>query len=361
MLLTIIAFIIVLGILVIVHEAGHFVAAKLIGVKVEEFAVGFPPRLFTKKRGETKYSINLLPLGGYVKMLGELEHSKDPRAFENQKPLKRFTISVAGVLMNVVLAWFILTIGFAIGMAPLVSAPDALPGEKISTEIIVAGVLEDSVAKKADLKQGDIFIKAEVEGKSTTFESLKQYDQYNADNKGKTVTYQIKRDKDELTKEIELSSDSDAQLGIVIVENAVIRVPWYKAPYVALHETYEIIKLTVVFLGDFFANLFSTGKVAEEVGGPVAIYAYTGLAVKAGLMVLLQFVAILSINLALLNILPFPALDGGRILFILIEGIAGKKIIKERVENIIHNIGFIVLIAAILAITYRDIAKFFFK
>lgn len=360
MILTIIVFLLVIGVLILVHEFGHFIMAKKIGVKVEEFAIGFPPRLFSKKKGETEYSINAIPLGGYVKMLGELEHSKDKRAFENQTPGKRFSIAVAGVVMNLILAWFILTIGFAVGMSPVVSSPDTIPGKKLSSEIIVADFESDSPAKQAGLEVGDIILGATINGESTNFNSIKDLQSFSSEHKGQAISLKYKRDDAVSEKTLE-ELDGDAPLGVVIVEKAIVRVPWYKAPYVALHETYEIIKLTFEFFGSFVSKLFSTGKVEQGVGGPVAIYVYTGMAVKAGVMVLLQFVALLSINLAVINILPFPALDGGRLVFIVLEKIFRKRVVKEKVENTIHLVGYALLILLIVAITYRDIANLFHK
>jgi len=361
MFLTIIVFLLVIGVLVVVHEFGHFIIAKLTGVKVEEFAIGFPPRLFSIKKGETEYSINAIPLGGYVKMLGELEHSTSKRAFETQKPGTRFWISIAGVLMNVFLAWFILSIGFAVGMSPIVSSPDSIPGKRLSTEIFLADVTKDSPADKAGIKAEDIVVSATSEGIFTPFDSLDQFDQYNTNHKNKIVTYVLKRDDATISKEVTLSNDSDSQLGVAMIEKVEMRVLWYKAPYVALRETARIIKLTFEFLGSFFSGIFTHGKIADEAGGPVAIYTYTGLALKAGIMVLLQFVALLSINLALINILPFPALDGGRLVFIILEKISGKRVIKEKVENIIHTVGFGLLILLMLAITYKDIVGLFHR
>lgn len=361
MILTIVVFLIVIGLLVIVHEFGHFVIAKKTGVKVLEFAIGFPPRIFSKKRGETEYSINVVPLGGYVKMLGELEHSKDKRAFENQKPSVRFWISIAGVIMNIVLAWVLLTIGFAVGMSPIVSDPASIPGKKLSSEIILAGIEKDSPAEKAGIEDGDVALSATSDGTLTSFSTLDQFDQYNADHKNKTVIYSLKRNNEIVSKEAKLSDDSDSQLGVSIIEKVEIRVPWYKAPVVALRETYRIAHLTFEFLGTFIKNLFIHGQIEKEVGGPVAIYTYTGLALEAGFMVLLQFVALLSINLALINIMPFPSLDGGRLVFIILEKFFGKKVVKENIENIIHTIGFAVLIIFIIAVTYKDIANLFHK
>lgn len=360
MIITIIAFILIIGLLVVVHEFGHFIVAKKTGVKVEEFAVGFPPRVFSKKLGETEYSINLLPLGGYVKMLGELEHSTDKRAFENQKPGKRFLIAIAGVVMNLLLAWLLLTIGFSVGMSPVVSDPETIPGRILSSELIVADVLKDSIAEKAGLKPGNILVGAEAKNEKITFSKAQELTSFTNRYKGEEVKINYKDDAGTYTQNVTFP-DQENPFGVAIVQKSIVRVPLLKAPVIALRETGEILKLTFEFLGGFFAKLFSRGQVAEEVGGPVAIYVYTGLAVKAGIMVLLQFVALLSINLALINILPFPALDGGRIVFIIIEKIAGKKVVKERVENIIHTVGYILLILLAITITYKDIIKLFPK
>ncbi|MFA5927540.1 MAG: site-2 protease family protein [Patescibacteria group bacterium] len=359
MILTILAFLFVLGVLVLVHEFGHFIAAKKAGVKVEEFAFGFPPRLFSAKRGETRYSINAIPFGGYVKMLGELEHSNHPRAFENQSTLKRFVISIAGVVMNILLAWVILTVGFAVGMSPIVSNPNAIPGQKLSSEIIVADVQADSPASKAGLEQGDVLLGATVSGQNIPFDEAGDVGALTKSHRGEKVVFQYERLDKTAEREVQLSDSQDAPLGVAVAERSIVRVPWYRAPYVALHETWKVVEATFSMLKNFVSDLFSTGKVADEVGGPVAVYVYSGLAARAGLMVFMQFIAMLSINLALINILPFPALDGGRLLFIALEGIRGKKVVREELENIIHTIGFVLLIILLVAITYRDIIKLF--
>lgn len=358
MLLTIIVFILVIGGLVVVHEFGHFIVAKKVGVKVEEFAVGFPPRLYSKKVGETEYSINLLPLGGYVKMLGELEHSTDKRAFENQKPGKRFLIAIAGVVMNLLLAWILLDIGFTVGMSPIISKPESIPGKILSSEVIVASTLKDSVAEKAGLQSGDILTSAKSGNETVTFSTAAELSSFSNRHKGQSATIYYKNDNGSYEKSIDFP-DQENPFGLSVAQKSIVRVPWYKAPYVALRETTEIFKETFDFLGSFFKQLFSKGQVSNEVGGVVSIYVYTGLALKAGAMVLLQFIALLSINLALINILPFPALDGGRLVFIIAEKIAGKKVVKEKVENIIHTVGYMLLILLAIAVTYKDIVKLF--
>lgn len=343
--------------LVVAHEFGHFIVAKRTGIKVEEFAIGFPPRVWAKKVGETEYAINAIPLGGYVKMLGEVEKSKDPRAFENQTRSVRFSVAVAGVVMNIILAWIILSIGFVIGMSPIVSDYRDIPGKVKNSEIIVASVLSESAAEIAGLKQMDKIISIESNGSKQLFGSVEELSEYTKTHQGEKIIIDFSRDGISQQKEITLGENTASPLGVSAVSNATVQVPWYKAPYVALRETYEITKYTVLFVKDLFVKIFTDQKVSDQVGGPVQIYLATGTAVKIGFMAVLQLIAILSINLAIINILPLPALDGGRILFIIIESFARKRIIKEKVESIIHTIGFALLFLVLVLVTYNDIAK----
>lgn len=360
--LTIIIFIFILGILVFVHEMGHFIAAKLAKIKVEEFAFGFPPKVWSKKKGETVYAINAIPIGGYVKMLGESEESQSKRSFSQKKPGVRAAVSIAGVLMNITLAWLILTIGFTVGMSPLVSAPDSIPGKKLSTSIIVAGVEANSPAASAGLQPGDNLISATSFGEiSTVFTTANSVTNYTKSHEGKKVSLVFKRDNQEKLAETTISNSDTSPLGVSIIENSVVRTAWYWAPVVAFREIIRIININLVFLKSFFAQLVSHGQISKEVGGPVAIYVFTGMAVKAGAMVVLQFISILSISLALINILPFPALDGGRLLFIALEKIFRRKVVKDNVENIIHLVGFAIIIIFAIIITYKDIINLIIK
>lgn len=360
--LTIIIFIFILGLLVFVHEAGHFIVAKLSKIKVEEFAFGFPPKIWSRKRGETVYAINAIPIGGYVKMLGESDESQSKRSFSQKSPGTRALVSVAGVLMNVVLAWLILTIGFAVGMSPLVSSPDSIPGKKLSTSIIIADVAKDSSSAAAGLQAGDDLVSASAIGEPVTkFDLAQSVTNFTTSHLGKKIEIVYRRDNVEKLAEATLSSNASSPLGISMVDNSIVRTAWYWSPVVALREIVRIIKINLIFLKSFFAQLFSHGQVSKEVGGPVAIYIFTGMAVKAGAMVVLQFIAILSISLALINILPFPALDGGRLLFIALEKIFRRKVVVDSVENIIHLIGFALIILFAIAITYRDVVNLIIK
>ncbi len=357
MLLTLLAFIIVLGVLILVHEFGHFITAKLSGVKVLEFSIGFPPRILSFKKAETKYTVGLLPLGGYVQMLGEDSVSKDPRAYNNQTPGKRALIGIAGVTMNLILAWIILSVCFIAGTTPVAIPSSQIAGTEVKPQIFVADVISGSAADKAGIKIGDQIIGTDA----LTFVNLQSVTDFTKQNAGKTVQLKIKENSNVSSKTVQLGSGSESQLGVGILDQGIVKVVWYRAPLVALRESYEIIKYTFSFLGSFIKQLFTTATISDQVGGPVAIYSLSGVAARSGIVVFLQFIAMLSINLALINILPFPALDGSRVFFIILEKIFGKRIVKEEVEAIIHTIGFALLIMLILAVTYKDIARLVHK
>lgn len=360
MLLTIIVFIIVVGLLVTVHEFGHFIVAKLSGVKVEEFAFGFPPKIWSKKIGETKYILNALPIGGYVKMLGEEESVNNKRSYSAQPTKKKIAIIAAGVIMNLFLAWILLSVGFAVGMSPLLSDPDTLPGTKLKTSVIIAEVNKDSAADKAGLMQGDQLVRVvTADGNELKIGKGTDLTAYTTSHPGQIVSIEYLRENESKSTKASLSDDPTQPLGIAMVDNSTIRIPWYQAPWIALIETGKVFKLTFSFIGALFAGIFTKGQVADGIGGPIAIYMYTGMAVKLGFMAVLQFVAILSVNLALVNILPLPALDGGKILFLVLRRIMGKYFIKEKIENIIHTYGFILLILIMLLLTFKDMKRWF--
>ena len=347
LILTIIIFILILGVIIFVHELGHFASAKLCKVKVEEFGFGFPPKIFGVKKGETTYSLNWIPIGGFVKLLGEEDGSKDKRSFNMQSIPKRVFIIVSGVLMNFLFAILILTIGFMIGMSPLISSPESLGGSQ-QTEIIITGVLENSPAAEAGIISGDIV---------TGFSSIEDFQNYTKSHKNEEVSLNIKENGEVKTINVKLSDSADAPLGVGLVQSTKVKLPFFKAVKAAFVETGKVIYAIVDFVYSFFRDLFTGKKVEREVVGPVGMFGITQQAVKLGLVYVLQLAAYISINLGVINILPFPALDGGKILFLFAEGARGKRVIKMEIENIIHLIGFIILIALIIVVTYNDIVR----
>lgn len=351
-------FIVVLSLLIFVHELGHFVVAKLSGVKVEEFAFGFPPRLISVKRGETNYSINLIPIGGYVKMLGEDGGTEDPRAFSSKSVGKRLAVVVAGVTMNIILAVILITIGFSIGMSPLQSTPSQLGGQQKSITLI-AGVEKNSPASRAGLELGDKVQSVKIGEQEDTINSIKDLQLITQNNKGQEIIINLQREAKDLSLRVELGNDK-TPLGVGLVEDTTVKLPILKAFRAGIIETGKSIVAIVMFVVALIGGLFHGGsKIGNEVGGPVAVYSFTSEAVKLGFAYVLQLTALLSINLAVLNILPIPALDGGRGLFILLEGIFGKKVINQDTEGIVHAIGFVILIILIIVISIHDVMRLY--
>jgi len=347
-LLTLLVFLIVLGLLIFVHEAGHFFAAKLSDVKVEEFAFGFPPRLICRKRGETKYCINAFPVGGYVKMLGEDEENKSPRSFSRKKTRFRFLIVVAGVIMNFILGGLLLSLGYGIGMSPISLKDSDFSSSERSNQIIIAQVNEASSAQKAGLEVGDIPL---------GFTSVESFADFTRENLSKTITIGIDRKGEILEKQIQVSDDTTAPIGVGLASFSLVKLSFFSSIYFGFKDMVLTSKNVVIALYEIVVGLFKTGKVSEAISGPVGIFNITGQAVELGFVYIIQLAALLSINLAIINILPFPGLDGSRALILALEGIFRKKVIREDVESILHMIGFIILIALILLVTFRDILQ----
>ncbi len=355
--LTIIAFIFILGLLVFVHELGHFVMAKRAGMKIEEFGFGFPPRMVGVRHGETMYSINWIPLGGFVKILGEDGVSSDPRAFANGSFTRRLLVLFAGVGMNFVLGWLLLFIGFALVGTPIEIEEGANVGNATlsETKLSIIGVEPSSPAERAGLKAGDVILSVDGQ-RFTDIDSLIRYTKSRA---GNDVIYQLQRGKDVFSRAATPRINPPAGGGAVGFAPALIAVAKYPVlDSLKLSVVSFYYRFTGIFLafGTLLSTLFSTGKISAGLSGPVGIAVLTKDFLKLGLVYLIQFTAVLSINLGVINAFPFPALDGGRILFLIIEKIRGAKSLKiERHANVI---GFLLLMLLMVAITYRDIGRY---
>lgn len=368
MITTVIAFIVIFSILVLVHEWGHFTAARKAGIKVEEFGIGLPPRakaIYKDKKG-TIYSLNWIPFGGYVRLYGEDSADpkvlKDKKSFASKSILRRTSVIVAGVFMNFVLAWVLITIGFTFGMRPfLVTQEDVNAGIKSGIvesqkilyvhEIGEAGPLDGSELKKND------YITA-VNGIPVT-ESLVLSEVIRPNS---LTTIKYLHDNEEHT--LQVVADSEGKVGMTIsLENFIkdvkeVRYPFYIAPVKAISEIGRLSKLTVKMLGKVIVSVVAKFTVPAEVAGPVGIARMTHYFAQQGFMALVQFTALLSISLGVINIMPFPALDGGRFLFIVYEIITRRKA-NAKIEAIIHTVGFALLMLLILVITWHDIVRMF--
>ncbi len=347
MFFTIILFIFILGLIVFVHELGHFLAARRAGIPVKEFAFGFPPRLWKRTRNQTTYAINLIPLGGYVKLAGEDEESEDPQAFNNQPLRKRALVIVAGVVMNFFLAWFLFTIW--IGASTLI---------KSQNQVVVASIVKGSVAEQVGIQPGDLVINVN----STSAVSATETAEVIKDMRGQSITFTVKRFAKERTFTAQLP-DAETPLGISLVDTDSQgtleqgRVWWY-APWYGLQFFWEVVSVNGQALWGMLAGIFggTGGEATSGVVGPVGIVAMLSQVMNLGILHVVRFIGVLSLAVGLFNILPFPALDGGRLLFIGIESVFRRRV-AGRVEGAVHAAGFIILIVLFLAITYRDIVR----
>lgn len=360
MLATIITFILILGILVFVHELGHFIAAKKMGVKVEEFGLGFPPRLFKVKKGETVYSLNLIPLGGFVRLKGEDGgEKKDEDSFSNKKVWQRVVILASGVGMNFLLAIIIISIGFIIGFPQVITGNKFENYAKIKDEgIQVISVLEKCPAYDADIQPGDII--ASIDNKKIS--SVEEVQNYVNMRKEEKINLEIKRDKEIIKKElypmkIEGTEPANYIMGVGLAKIGVLKYPFHIAVYKGVETAVLLTGEIIQAFYQLIKNLIFVHKVTVELTGPIGIAALTGQVADLGFIYILQFISLLSINLGIINLVPFPALDGGRILFAFIEKIRGKAV-NENIENLIHNVGFLLLMVLIIFITYRDVLNY---
>ncbi len=346
MFISILVFLLVLSILVIVHEFGHFIMARRAGVMVEEFGFGLPPRVWGKRVGETLYSINALPFGGFVKLYGESDEegvTNPRRSFLNKKKSTRISIIVAGVIMNFILA----VVAFAI-----VYSFSGIP--KDTHQIKIVDISADSPALSSGLVVGDLIKK--VDGRDLT--KVDDFIKYVDTKKGQKVNIETQKGKVTLTPRAN-PPEGQGPLGVIITTTEIYFPPVALRPFYGIFYGFKDAlfwgKNILVGLWTVITGL-THGQVPQDVSGPVGIFAVTSEAAKFGVLALINFIGILSVNLAILNILPFPALDGGRLLFIAIEGIIGRKVLPK-VESTIHSIGMVILLLLLLAVTIHDVQR----
>jgi regulator of sigma E protease len=447
--MTLIIFLAVLAILILTHEFGHFIFAKLSGVKVEEFGLGFPPRILgfqflrgkifkeiekeksleveidTLKVGEetlikekitegiqevgeavpvkkrrfifwnkkpideesknleagTVYSLNLIPFGGFVKIYGEEAPTSRPEAsgvgvptsdapsrsvgrdkgsFSSQRLYVRALILAAGVLFNLLFAWPVLTTGYLIG-APVSIENNEISGGNITNKgVIIVQVQENTPAEAAGLKEGDYLLEfVSKNGEILKVSDVKSVQDFIAKYSGTEIQINYLRGGKEFSVKATPVIKPEANkgnLGIAMDYVATIKFPFFRAVWEGLKSTVQLTLIIAKTLISFFYDLISKREMVSQVSGPVGIVGFFSSAMQSGFIFVLRLIALLSINLALINIVPFPALDGGRLLFLLLEFIKGKPI-SQKAANIANNIGFAILIILMIVITYRDILK----
>ncbi len=354
--MTILIFILTLSILVLVHEFGHFLMAKKMGVKVEEFGIGLPPKIFGIKKGETQYTVNLLPIGGFVKLFGE-EYSeldnktKKDRTFVNKKPWQKTLIVLGGVIGNFLLGWVIFSY--------LVTQGIFVPINKV----VVEKVTKNSPAAFAGLREGDTIVKLILKDQVINLTSSNTLIEKTKKSAGQNIKLLVQRNNQELTVDLVPRINppkGEGPLGIAITSFVEKKYPWYSAPYYGLVEAFNISSKIASEIGKMLFGFITFQKQNVDVAGPIGIANLAGQAVKFGKNAFLQFLALLSLNLAIMNILPFPALDGGRLVFVLYEGIT-KKRPNKNFEKYTNIFGFIILLSLAALITVNDIVKLLSK
>lgn len=359
--LTTIIFLAVISVLIFVHEFGHFISAKRSGMKVDEFGFGFPPRVFGIKRGETIYSINWIPFGGFVRIHGEDgDDRNDPRSFGSKPFWSRMKVVLAGVVMNLLFAMFLLMIGNTVGLRKAVEDVDIARAHDL--EVQIYQVVPDSPAQKADLRILDVVRGFRASnGTVTEVHTAKDVSDYAQAHKGQKVTVLITRAQDQLEKDIEFRSTYPAgqgPMGIAPILTGIYSYSWYESIWRGVYDGAILVANTIFGYWMLFSTLFSQGKLLADVSGPIGIASMTGQAARIGINFLIQFIAMISVNLAVLNAIPFPALDGGRAFLLIVEKIRGVPL-NKKIEGAINAAGFFALLALMAFITFRDIAKFF--
>jgi regulator of sigma E protease len=377
--LTFLIFLAVLAVLVLSHEFGHFVIARRSGMKVHEFGFGFPPRLVgirrisysdgtkrwhvvwgaraieneihdTEQQPGTLYSINWLPLGGFVRIKGEEgDHPDDPDSFLQKSFLQRAGVVVAGVVMNIILAWVLLSLGFMLG-AP--AAGESLSGNADNVQVHVMDVLAGRPAAGAGFKNNDIIVQVGDQANPR----LKAVQDYFASHANQAVPVVLERNGQRVEKQVtpQMTDSGRAGIGIAIVEIGSVRYPVHEALWRGARATGSYLQQIFIAFGSLVKGVFTRAPIGDEVSGPVGVAVMTGQAAKLGFAYLLQFTALLSLNLAAFNILPIPALDGGRLLFLILGKIFHKRI-TLRLEHIVHSVGFLLLLILVAVITMHDL------
>lgn len=396
--MTIIIFILILGALVFVHELGHFLVAKAFGIRVDEFALGFPPRLFAwkPKGSETTYALNLLPLGGYVKIFGEnpdeasLRGPEKKRSLVNKPKYAQVLVLIAGIMANIVFAWLLISGGFMVGLP--VSVSDRYADAMRDTEVVVREVVPGSPAAAAGFLPGDVLVYLEatpevpgnvvgidghtpkevLRGSGVTPSSVRRLIGFHPDEPISVLVKRLGKTQTEtgnafleVTPRVVATTTASvdvvgsvprASIGIVMDEVGVLKLPWYRALWEGVFFAKDIVVVTAQQIVHFLGDVFVGEADMSQVSGPVGIAGQVGVARELGFAFLLSFTAFISVNLALLNLVPFPALDGGRILFVCIEAII-RRPIKPIIANWLNGIGFLLLLLLMAVVAYNDIVK----
>lgn len=370
--LTLLVFLLILGVLVFVHELGHFTVARRNGIKCNEFGFGFPPRAIGVYKDEksskwkivagnkhvesrnTVYSLNWIPLGGFVKIKGEDgEHKKEKDSFSSKSAWIRIKVLAAGVTMNFILGWILFSWLLTMGINQEVDQNDT---NVKATNIQIVSVVPKAPAYEMGIREGDNVVKCIGENPvcNEKFANISQLQNFVKENKGRDITLQIDRGNKtfEFTGFVrEQAPEGEGLLGIGLAQTTFVKYSFWEA----IKQGPLVMWNVLLMMGLVLKSLFAGD--ASSIGGPLAIAHYTKQATALGFASIIQLAALLSVNLGIVNILPIPALDGGRILFVLIEKIKGSPI-SEETEGTIHTIGFLLLMALMVYLVVHDVMRY---
>ncbi len=360
--MSVIIFLLVLFVLILVHEWGHFIVAKKTGMRVDEFAIGFPPRLFVIKKGETEYTFNLLPIGGFVRIFGENpetaeDNADQPRSFSARPYWAQALVLVAGVTMNVILAWFLFVTTFMIGVPTAVDEAEAGP----QASLYISDVLTNSPLYEMVPSGSKVTALSSKEGgvDSLTPTSFKNFIER---HEGEAVTISYSHagvDKEviiEPTAGLLESNPKQVAVGVALALVETRQQSFFSAVVSGFTVTVSGLKDISVGLYTLLSDALVGRADFSQVAGPIGIVGLVGEAAGYGLTSLLTFTAMISLNLAIINLLPIPALDGGRLVFVAIEAITRRPINIAWVGRL-NLIGFALLMVLMVVVTWNDIAR----
>ncbi len=355
-------FIVVIVVLIVVHEFGHFVAAKLSGMRVDEFGIGYPPRALTiAKASETIYTLNWLPFGGFVKIYGEDGgEGGAARSFSSRPRILQALVLVAGIVMNLLFAYVLITGALISGTPRALSASEVASAR--NAELAVADILPQSPAAHAGFLPGDSILSAKDASGEWHAADPESFTAFIAKSDGENVDFSVLRNGNKLSLEatpatgVIPNDPSRYALGVEVATIGVVPLSFGKAITEGASLTWSATALTAEALWHFFYGIFTLSANLSQVAGPVGIAGAVGSASAQGFGDLLSIMAIISINLALINLIPIPALDGGRLLFVFIESVI-RRPIKPSVARTVNAIGFSFLVLLMVVVTVHDIFK----
>ncbi|MEK7136104.1 MAG: site-2 protease family protein [Patescibacteria group bacterium] len=364
--MTAILFILIIAVLVFVHELGHFLAAKFFGVRVDEFGLGFPPRAIAWKKGETTYSLNFVPFGGFVKIFGETPNEETeqgpdrPHSLTFKPKWQQALILFGGVFFNWLFAWLLISIGFMSGLPMSTESAKGGGFNLENTQTAIIQIMPGSPAEKAGLTAGDKIIYIATAKTKVDKPNVAQFQQAikTAPNLV-TVGYERRGSlKQTSLTPINGLTAGGLAIGVALDEIGSLKLPVHLAVWHGFDYTFKMTGSLLSGLKEVVTGLLAGNSVKEAVVGPIGIAGLVGDARALGFIYVLTFAAFISLDLAIINLIPFPALDGGRLFFLLIEAIKGSPI-KPKIANIFNLVGFLLLICLMVFITIIDIIRSF--